>query len=58
MNNKYVTVEDAACYLGVPEGYIRRLVAERRVDFHKIGKHVRFTLDALDAVAVRVSSAR
>lgn len=31
-----------AGWLGVPERHIRRLVAERRIPFHKWGHHLRF----------------
>jgi excisionase family DNA binding protein len=35
-------ISDVAARLGTPERFVRRLVAERRVPFHKIGKYVRF----------------
>lgn len=31
-----------ACWLGVTERHIRRLVSERRIPFHKWGHHLRF----------------
>jgi excisionase family DNA binding protein len=34
-----------ACWLGVEAGFIRRLIAERRIPFVKIGKYVRFDPD-------------
>lgn len=34
--------------LGVTERFVRRLVEERRVPFHKIGKFVRFHPDDVD----------
>ncbi|WP_347680795.1 helix-turn-helix domain-containing protein [Plantactinospora sp. B24E8] len=42
-------VEQAARCLGTPERFIRRLVAERRITFHKIGKYVRFAPEDLAA---------
>ncbi|WP_019932266.1 excisionase family DNA-binding protein [Nocardia sp. BMG111209] len=47
----YVGVEGAAVYLGTGVRFIRRLVAERRVVFYKVGGHVRFKLADLDAYA-------
>jgi excisionase family DNA binding protein len=35
-------VEELAQWLGVEQGFVRRLIAERRVPFVKIGKFVRF----------------
>ena len=46
----WLDVDDAASYLKVPTSYIRRLVLERRVRFHKLGKYLRFTGEDLDAV--------
>ncbi len=37
-----------AAYLAVTERFVRRLVEERRVPFHKIGKFVRFHPDDID----------
>ncbi|MFI7333439.1 excisionase family DNA-binding protein [Micromonospora aurantiaca (nom. illeg.)] len=37
-----LTVEQAAQRLGTGVRFIRRLVAERRIRFHKVGKYVRF----------------
>ncbi|MFT6763936.1 MAG: excisionase family DNA binding protein [Candidatus Aldehydirespiratoraceae bacterium] len=37
-----VDIPTLAVQLGVTERFIRRLVEERRVPFHKIGKFVRF----------------
>lgn len=47
----YVDVEGAAVYLGTKVRFIRRLIAERRVRFYKIGGHVRFKLADLEAYA-------
>lgn len=37
-----VAVDDAAARLGVSVRFVRRLVAERRIPFVKVGKFVRF----------------
>lgn len=36
-----LTVEETAAELGTPVRFVRRLVHERRIRFHKIGKYVR-----------------
>ena len=42
-------VGDLAVRLGTTERFVRRLVCERRIPFHKIGKYVRFDQDDVDA---------
>lgn len=42
-------VAHAASYLTVSERFVRRLVAERRVPYVKLGKFVRFHRTDLDA---------
>lgn len=49
MQTPYLTVEQAADYLNVSVRFIRRLVAERRISFHKAGSRVRFAVVDLDA---------
>ena len=45
--------------LGTTERFVRRLVCERRIPFHKFGKYVRFDQDDVDEwVAVRRVDAR
>lgn len=44
----YLTVPETAVYLNTSERFVRRLVAERRIAFHHIGRHVRFALSDLD----------
>lgn len=44
-----LTVEDAAAELGTPVRFVRRLIHERRIRFHKIGKYVRIARADLDA---------
>lgn len=43
------TVAQAGEYLGTGERFIRRLVAERRIPYVKLGKYVRLQRSALDA---------
>ena len=58
----YLTVSEAAAYLNTSERFVRRLVAERRIAFHKVGAHVRiahFDLEAfLQAGRVETVTAR
>jgi len=44
-----LTVEDAAAELGTPVRFVRRLIHERRIRFHKIGKYVRIAKSDLEA---------
>ena len=37
-----LTLGEAANYLNVTERYMRRLVAERRIAYHKLGRLLRF----------------
>jgi excisionase family DNA binding protein len=46
--DELLTIGQAAEYLGTGERFIRRLVAERRVPYVKIGKFVRLQRSALD----------
>jgi excisionase family DNA binding protein len=39
--DKLLTVEQAAERLGTSVRFVRRLVAERRIAYHKVGRHVR-----------------
>ena len=45
---KYLTVGEAADYLNTSVRFIRRLIAERRIAFHKVGSHVRLAVADLD----------
>jgi excisionase family DNA binding protein len=47
----YLTVEEAAEYLNTTVRFVRRLIAERRIAFHKVGRHVRLRVDDLEAFA-------
>lgn len=46
---KYLNVPEAADYLNVSVRFVRRLIAERRIAFHKVGAHVRLAVADLDA---------
>ncbi|MEV0080459.1 helix-turn-helix domain-containing protein [Nocardia neocaledoniensis] len=51
IGGEYLTVEQAAEYLGTGVRFIRRIVAERRVVFYKVGNYVRFKRSDLEAFA-------
>ncbi|MEZ5265161.1 MAG: helix-turn-helix domain-containing protein [Acidimicrobiia bacterium] len=55
-----IDIAQAAERLGVSVRFMRRLVDERRIPFHKIGKYVRFDPADLDRFAMqgRVEPAR
>jgi excisionase family DNA binding protein len=38
-------IGEVACWLGVEVVFVRRLIAQRRIPFVKIGKYVRFEPD-------------
>lgn len=46
---KYLTVAEAAAYLNTSERFVRRLIAERRIAFHHVGRHVRLGVPDLEA---------
>jgi excisionase family DNA binding protein len=48
-----IDIELAAVRLGVSTRFMRRLVDERRIPFHKIGKYVRFDPSDLDRFATQ-----
>lgn len=60
MKTEYLTVDQAAEYLNTSQRFVRRLIAERRVAFYKVGAHVRLTAADLEAYvqAGRVDSVR
>ena len=39
--SRLLTIDQAADQLGTGPRFVRRLVAERRIAFHKVGRHVR-----------------
>ena len=44
-----LSVEQAAERLGTSERFVRRLIAERRITYMKLGRHVRIATRDLDA---------
>ena len=42
-------VDQVAARLGTRPRFVRRLIAERRIEFHKLGRHVRISEPALAA---------
>jgi len=48
LDDPLMDVAALARYLAVNETFIRRLVHERRVPFHKLGKFVRFRRSEID----------
>jgi excisionase family DNA binding protein len=44
-----LSVEEAADRLGTSPRFIRRLIAERRIAFTKLGRHVRIDTKDIDA---------
>jgi excisionase family DNA binding protein len=49
LDTKYLTVEEAAAYINTGVRFVRRLIAERRIAFHKVGAHVRLAVEDLEA---------
>jgi len=47
--DRLLTVAQAAELLGTTERFPRRLIAERRIEFVKVGRHVRISESALAA---------
>jgi excisionase family DNA binding protein len=45
----YLTVSETAEYLNTSERFVRRLIAERRIAFHHVGRHVRVALSDVEA---------
>lgn len=43
-----LTIPEAASRLGTTQRFVRRLVAERRIGYVKIGRFVRFTIEDID----------
>ena len=44
----YLTVPEAAQYLNTTVRFVRRLIEERRIAFHRLGRHVRLARVDLD----------
>ncbi|MFD9115897.1 helix-turn-helix domain-containing protein [Streptomyces bottropensis] len=49
MADRYLTVTQVAELLGTTERFPRRLIAERRIEFVKVGRHVRIPESAVHA---------
>lgn len=49
MTAHYLTVPEAAAYLNTSVRFVRRLIAERRIAFHHMGRHVRLLVTDLEA---------
>lgn len=47
--SKLFTVDEAAHALNTTPRFVRRLVAERRISFHHVGRHVRIAEPDLEA---------
>jgi excisionase family DNA binding protein len=47
--DKLLTVEQAAGRLGTSVRFVRRLIAERRIAYTKLGRHVRIAAGDLEA---------
>lgn len=45
----YLTVQEAADYMNTTVRFVRRLISERRIPFHKIGRYVRLKVADVDA---------
>lgn len=45
--DRLLTVVQAAEFFGTSERFPRRLIAERRIQFIKVGRHVRFREETL-----------
>jgi excisionase family DNA binding protein len=48
-DRQLLDVEQAAIHLGTPVRFIRRLIAERRIRFYKVGRYVRIDPHDLEA---------
>lgn len=49
MTDRYLSVDQVAEVLGTSARFPRRLIAERRITFVKVGRHVRIPESAVDA---------
>jgi excisionase family DNA binding protein len=50
-HERYRDVDEAAAYLGVTTRFVRRLIAEHRIAYHKLGHYVRIAESDLAAFA-------
>ncbi|GAA0478158.1 hypothetical protein Aca07nite_45040 [Actinoplanes capillaceus] len=49
MNDELLTADEVAARLRATPRFVRRLVSERRIEYVKVGRLVRFEVDALTA---------
>jgi excisionase family DNA binding protein len=49
---EYLTMREASAYLSTSERFVRRLIAERRIRFYRVGRHIRFAVTDLRAFVV------
>jgi excisionase family DNA binding protein len=49
LRDRLLTVAQVAKRLNVTERFVRRLVAERRIAIQRVGRHVRFREEDVDA---------
>lgn len=47
-SRELLSVPEAAERLGTPVRFVRRLIAQRRIRFYKVGRYVRFDIRDLD----------
>jgi excisionase family DNA binding protein len=47
-SDRLLTLSEVAAILGTSERFPRRLIAERRIEFVRVGRHVRIRESALD----------
>ena len=45
---RYLTVRESAEYLNTSERFVRRLISERRIAFHHVGRHIRIDVADLE----------
>lgn len=48
-NDRMMTAQEVADYMSVGIRYVRRLTAERRIAFTRIGRHIRIRKSDVDA---------
>lgn len=48
-----LSIDEAAAFLGVSVRSVKRLIAERRLEFIRVGRSIRFRLSGLERFAER-----
>lgn len=48
MSATLLSVPEAACHLGTSPRFVRRLIAERRITYTRLGRHIRLSTADLD----------